>query len=60
MIRTKIAGANGSVKEEIGLNDWQITIRGLIINYTNDDYPKVEAGRLSGTFKRPLECQCSK
>lgn len=56
IIRTKVAGADGKVKEEISKDDWQITLRGYIINYTNDDYPKLEVNRLIGAFNRPLEC----
>ena len=56
MIETKIAGADGTVKEEISLSDWDIMIRGFIINYDNEDYPKAAVKRLLGVFVRPLEC----
>jgi hypothetical protein len=56
MIKTKMAGANGSVNEEISLDNVQIVIRGVIINYKNDDYPKNKVKELLGAFRRPLEC----
>lgn len=29
----------GSIKEQMGVDDWYITIRGFIINYESSDYP---------------------
>ena len=52
----KNAGVNGTVKEEVSLDDIEITIRGAIINYENNDFPKIATQRLRGIFKRPLEC----
>lgn len=40
--KTKVAGRNGSVKEYIGLDDWSIRVRGIIINEESDTPP--EAG----------------
>ena len=39
---TEIFGADGTVEELMGLGDWQITIKGFVINYDSNDYP--EAG----------------
>lgn len=32
IVTTKVAGRDGTIKEYIGLDDWQITIKGLIID----------------------------
>jgi hypothetical protein len=38
IVTTKVTGRNGTIKEYIGLDDWQITIKGIIID---DDAPKL-------------------
>lgn len=55
-IETKIAGAAGTVKEELSLDDYDITIKGVIINNENDDYPTKAVEELMAVFERPLEC----
>ena len=37
--RTRIAGRNGTVKEYIGEDDWQVTFKGLIVNPDSMDAP---------------------
>lgn len=39
IIKTPIKGRNGTVKEYINIDDYQIGIRGILINYVNDEYP---------------------
>lgn len=39
IIKTPLKGFNGSVKEFINIDDYQIQIRGILINYANDEYP---------------------
>jgi hypothetical protein len=56
IVKTKMTGSNGTAKEEISLDDWEITIRGVIINYKNNDYPRREVASMVTTFTRPLEC----
>lgn len=56
IVETKFAGGMGKTKEEISLDDYQIIIRGLIINYENKDYPVLQSKLLQGIFSRPLEC----
>ncbi|WP_348814064.1 DUF6046 domain-containing protein [Flavobacterium maritimum] len=43
---TDIFGADGEVEELMGLNDYGIVIKGIIINYKTDDYPEFEFRRL--------------
>ncbi|RWX03361.1 DUF6046 domain-containing protein [Flavobacterium cerinum] len=37
---TEIFGRDGTVEELMGLGDWQINIKGFIINYDSTDYPE--------------------
>lgn len=46
VVETEIFGADGNVEELIGLSDWDITIRGFIINYQTTDYPENEVKEL--------------
>jgi len=46
MVITDIFGADGEIEELMGLSDYQITLKGLIINYSSDDYPEQEVRRL--------------
>lgn len=46
VVVTEIFGADGEVEELMGLNDYAISIKGLIINYKSDDYPEFEVRRL--------------
>ncbi|WP_443937095.1 DUF6046 domain-containing protein [Pedobacter sp. MW01-1-1] len=39
IIKTPLKGYNGTVKEFINIDDYQIQIRGILINYVNDEYP---------------------
>lgn len=39
IVKTPIKGRNGTVKEYINIDDYQIAIRGILINYVNDEYP---------------------
>ena len=57
--KTTMQGQDGTVKEYIGLDDWQITVRGFIINNTNQDYPleAVEEMRRFFETKVTLGCQ---
>lgn len=40
--KTRIAGRKGTVKEFIGMDDWSIRLRGIIINEKKDDLPEDE------------------
>lgn len=46
LVVTEIFGADGEVEELMGLNDYTINIKGIIINYETDDYPEFEVRRL--------------
>lgn len=39
IIKTPVKGRNGTVKEYINIDDYQIAIRGILINYFTDEYP---------------------
>jgi hypothetical protein len=46
IVSTDIFGSDGQVEELMGLDDWQINLKGFIINYDTDDYPEFEVRRL--------------
>ena len=52
IVRTPLAGFNGTVKENMGLDDYAITIRGLVLNENSDDYPEAEVMRLRTLFEK--------
>lgn len=53
IVTTQVAGANGTVKEYIGLNDYRITVNGLIIG-NNNFYPQDVVGSLIRTLEAPV------
>ena len=44
---TEIVGRGGTVEELMTLGDWQITLRGLIINYESKAYPEQQVRELN-------------
>lgn len=57
IVTTAIKGRNGSVKEYINIDDYQVNIRGILINYESDDYPEDLVYDLHETFKLKTEMQ---
>lgn len=57
IVTTPIKGRNGTVKEYISIDDYQITIRGVLINYENDNYPELMVQKLHAVFKADMEMQ---
>lgn len=53
IIRTEIAGRNGSVKEYIGMDDYQINIQGMICG-TNGTFPFQDVAALHAICKAPI------
>jgi hypothetical protein len=60
IVRTPLAGFNGTVKENMGLDDYAITIRGVVLNEDSDDYPEMEVLRLRAIYesKESLDIVC--
>lgn len=52
IVRTELAGYNGTVKENMGLNDYEIIIRGVAINEESDDYPEDQVSKLRALFEK--------
>lgn len=52
--KTRIAGRNGTVKEYIGMDDWSIRLRGIIINEEKDEAPKVAIKMLKNLKNCPV------
>lgn len=46
VLKTQVSGLDGTVKEIISNNDYQIEIRGIIINEENDEYPEQEVASI--------------
>lgn len=53
IIRTEIQGSDGSVKEYIGMDDYQINIQGLIAG-TNGTFPFQEVAALHDICRAPI------
>lgn len=53
IIRTEIQGENGSVKEYIGMDDFQVSINGIIAG-TNGSYPFQEVAALHDILRAPI------
>lgn len=53
IIRTEIQGRDGSVKEYIGMDDYQVTIQGVITG-TNGTFPHLEVAELHKVLKAPI------
>ncbi len=53
--KENILGGNGTVKEYIQQDDFEIKIRGFLINYSSQDYPE----QLVTDFWRAINCQKS-
>lgn len=51
IIKTPVNGNDGTVKEYIGLDDFQITIRSIIVNHNSELYPEQEVNSLIQLFK---------
>jgi len=46
IVKTVVAGLEGTVKEEISTNDYGIVIKGIITNDQSDDYPEADVAAL--------------
>jgi len=55
IVRTDLAGYNGSVKENMGLGDYEIVIQGVATNDQSDDYPEATVRRLREIFEKKKE-----
>lgn len=51
IIKTPIKGRNGTVKEYINIDDYLITIRGILINHDGEEYPEEMVNELHDIFK---------
>lgn len=51
IIKTPIAGADGTVKEFISMDDHRITLRGLLVNNLSNKYPIEKVMALRKVFK---------
>ncbi|MBD3748936.1 MAG: hypothetical protein IE931_05525 [Sphingobacteriales bacterium] len=57
IVKTPLKGKDGTVKEYINIDDYQITIRGILINYNSDEYPEDLVNSLHQLFKVNQEMQ---
>jgi hypothetical protein len=52
IVRTPMQGKDGTVKEYIGMDDWQLRIMGMLINPTSKDYPEDLKSELTRIYER--------
>jgi len=52
IVKTQVAGYNGTIKENMGLEDYSITIKGLAINQEEDEYPESIIRQLRHLFEK--------
>lgn len=57
IIKTPIKGRNGTVKEYINIDDYLITIRGILINHDGEEYPEEMVNEMHDIFKINKELQ---
>jgi hypothetical protein len=53
IVTTQISGRDGTIKEYIGLDDYRITVQGLITG-DNGEYPEVNVKTLIGVLTAPV------
>jgi hypothetical protein len=54
VVRTQVAGKNGTVKELISLDDYDINIRGVLVNMDGDDLPHDAIADMKRMFELPV------
>jgi D-alanine-D-alanine ligase-like ATP-grasp enzyme len=52
IVKTAVAGMDGTVKEYMSLGDYMVTIRGVLTNTFKSDYPKEDVRQLVQLFVR--------
>lgn len=50
IVTTELINRGGTVKEEISIGDWELTVKGLIVS-TNKSYPENEVAKLLSLYK---------
>jgi len=53
IVTTKLVNRDGSVKEEISLNDWEIDIKGVLVSNDNS-YPEKDFTKINEWFKNRI------
>ena len=51
IVKTNLVNRDGSVKEEISMNDWELRIRGVLVS-TDNNYPESEKQLLVEWYKK--------
>jgi hypothetical protein len=51
IVTTELINRGGTVKEEISIGDWELTVKGLIVS-NNRSYPEYEVQKLLNLYKR--------
>lgn len=50
IVKTPLLGRNGTVKEFISMDDWQLSFKGFLINEERDELPYTQTARLLEVF----------
>lgn len=53
IIKTVVSGLKGTVKEEIGLGDYNVNVKGVVINENSDEFPEDEVRKIKNLFEKP-------
>lgn len=53
VVKTVVQGIKGTVKEEISTGDYNINIKGVIVNEQSDEFPSDEVRQIRALFEKP-------
>ena len=52
IIKTAVAGRNGTVKESISTKDYQLSVKGVLFNFETNNYPETQVKQLKELFDK--------
>lgn len=59
IVVTELAGGNYSVKENMGMNDWSVSIKGIITNEENPEmYPEAKVREMLKLIRNEFSLKC--
>jgi hypothetical protein len=58
IVSTELAGGAGAIKENMGLNDWQISIKGIVVSDEPDTYPEKEMREILEIINKQTSLKC--
>lgn len=58
IVSTELVGGAGAIKENMGLNDWQISIKGIVVSDEPDMYPEKEMREILEIINKQTSLKC--